>query len=103
MERTSEAILALKPVTFHYKDADTKKAENTPQFGLIAEDVAEAKDLGAILSDPRRPAPTRSPRHKDVVLNPKLTSCKSTVAKPAQTNRDSHRPAAKSRQHKSKK
>jgi hypothetical protein len=41
MDQTSEAILALKPVTFHYKNADTKKAENTPQFGLIAEDVAE--------------------------------------------------------------
>jgi hypothetical protein len=39
--QTSEAILALKPVTFHYKNQDTKKAENTPQFGLIAEDVAE--------------------------------------------------------------
>jgi hypothetical protein len=32
----SEAILALKPVTFHYK-SDTK---GTPQFGLIAEEVA---------------------------------------------------------------
>jgi hypothetical protein len=42
MDQTSEAILALKPVTFHYKNQDTKKAENTPQFGLIAEDVAEA-------------------------------------------------------------
>jgi hypothetical protein len=42
MDQTSEAILALKPVTFHYKKQDTKKAENTPQFGLIAEDVAEA-------------------------------------------------------------
>jgi hypothetical protein len=41
MDQTSEAILALKPVTFHYKNLDTKKAENTPQFGLIAEDVAE--------------------------------------------------------------
>ena len=41
MDQTSEAILALKPVTFHYKNQDTKKAENTPQFGLIAEDVAE--------------------------------------------------------------
>jgi hypothetical protein len=41
MDQTSEVILALKPVTFHYKKADTKKAENTPQFGLIAEDVAE--------------------------------------------------------------
>jgi uncharacterized coiled-coil protein SlyX len=41
MAQTSEAILALKPVTFHYKNADTKKAGDTPQFGLIAEDVAE--------------------------------------------------------------
>jgi hypothetical protein len=41
IDQTSEAILALKPVTFHYKNQDTKKAENTPQFGLIAEDVAE--------------------------------------------------------------
>jgi len=37
MDKTSEAILALKPVTFHYK-SDTK---DTPQFGLIAEDVAK--------------------------------------------------------------
>jgi hypothetical protein len=36
MDKVSEAILALKPVTFHYK-SDTK---DTPQFGLIAEDVA---------------------------------------------------------------
>ena len=37
MNSTSEAILALKPVTFHYKSDNT----NTPQFGLIAEEVAE--------------------------------------------------------------
>jgi len=37
MDQASEAILALKPVTFHYKSDDT----STPQFGLIAEDVAE--------------------------------------------------------------
>ena len=36
MDKASEAILALKPVTFHYKTDGT----NTPQFGLIAEDVA---------------------------------------------------------------
>jgi hypothetical protein len=36
MDQTSEAILALKPVTFHYKNDNT----DTPQFGLIAEDVA---------------------------------------------------------------
>jgi predicted ribosome quality control (RQC) complex YloA/Tae2 family protein len=37
MNKSSEAILALKPVTFHYKSDST----NTPQFGLVAEDVAE--------------------------------------------------------------
>ena len=38
MEDASEAILALKPVTFHYKSDQS----NTPQFGLIAEEVAKA-------------------------------------------------------------
>src|SRR6266480_4145623 len=37
MDSVSESILALKPVTFHYKS----DATSTPQFGLIAEEVAE--------------------------------------------------------------
>jgi len=37
IDKASETILALKPVTFHYKSDNT----NTPQFGLIAEEVAE--------------------------------------------------------------
>ena len=37
MDQASEAILALKPVMFQYKSDNT----NTPQFGLIAEEVAE--------------------------------------------------------------
>jgi uncharacterized coiled-coil protein SlyX len=37
METTSESILALKPVTFHYRSDNTA----TPQFGLIAEEVAD--------------------------------------------------------------
>jgi len=37
MDQASEAILALKPVTFHYKNDNT----GTPQFGLIAEEVAD--------------------------------------------------------------
>jgi len=37
MEQASHAILALKPVTFHYKKDNT----STPQFGLVAEDVAK--------------------------------------------------------------
>jgi hypothetical protein len=37
MDQTSEAILALKPVTFHYKSDKT----NRPEFGLVAEEVAK--------------------------------------------------------------
>jgi len=37
MDKSSEPILALKPVTFHYKS----DAKGTPQFGLVAEEVAE--------------------------------------------------------------
>jgi hypothetical protein len=36
MDKASEAILALKPVTFQYKSEET----NRPEFGLIAEEVA---------------------------------------------------------------
>jgi Chaperone of endosialidase len=37
MDKTSEAILALKPVTFHYKKEIDP--EGTPEFGLVAEQV----------------------------------------------------------------
>ena len=37
MDKESVPVLALKPVTFHYK-SDSK---GTPQFGLIAEEVAK--------------------------------------------------------------
>ena len=37
IDKTSEAILALNPVTFHYKSDKL----GTPQFGLIAEEVAK--------------------------------------------------------------
>jgi len=46
MEKASEAILSLRPVTFHYKS----DAKGIPQFGLIAEEVAKVNpDL--VLSD----------------------------------------------------
>jgi Chaperone of endosialidase len=45
MDQASEAILKLKPVTFHYKERDVKN-DLTPQFGLIAEDVEQVnRDL----------------------------------------------------------
>ena len=37
MDKASESLLALKPVTFHYKSDNT----STPQFSLIAEEVAD--------------------------------------------------------------
>jgi hypothetical protein len=37
MDKTSEAILALRPVSFQYKS----DGKGTPQFGLIAEEVAK--------------------------------------------------------------
>jgi trimeric autotransporter adhesin len=39
MDKASEAILALKPVTFHYKHE--LDPEGIPQFGLVAEQVAK--------------------------------------------------------------
>jgi hypothetical protein len=46
MDQTSEAVLALKPVTFQYK-SDKK---GTPQFGLVAEDV-EAVNPDLVVRD----------------------------------------------------
>jgi Chaperone of endosialidase len=40
MDNVSEAILALKPVTFRYNNDST----NTPWYGLIAEDVAKVSE-----------------------------------------------------------
>src|SRR5207249_5339598 len=37
MDKTSEAILALKPVTFRYKEE--LDPDKIPQFGLVAEEV----------------------------------------------------------------
>ena len=39
MDKASEAILSLRPVTFRYKSEPAK--DKTPQFGLIAEEVAK--------------------------------------------------------------
>jgi hypothetical protein len=46
MDKASEVILSLRPVTFHYR-SDTM---NTPQFGLVAEEVARM-DPALVLTD----------------------------------------------------
>jgi uncharacterized coiled-coil protein SlyX len=69
MEQASEAILALKPVTFHYKDQDTKKAGDTPQFGLIAEDVAEVNPDLVVYEDNGQPLSVRYDAVNAMLLN----------------------------------
>jgi Chaperone of endosialidase len=46
MDASSEALLSLRPVTFHYKN----DSGNTPQFGLIAEEVAQVNP-GLVVRD----------------------------------------------------
>jgi hypothetical protein len=69
MDQTSEAILALKPVTFHYKEQDTRKAESTPQFGLIAEDVAEVNPDLVVRDKEGRPYTVRYNAVNAMLLN----------------------------------
>src|SRR5882762_12006640 len=46
MDKASEIILSLRPVTFHYKS----DAKETPQCGLVAEEVARVNP-GLVLPD----------------------------------------------------
>ena len=50
IDKTSEAILSLRPVTFRYKKQFD--SDRTPQFGLIAEEVAKV-DSSLVLRDER--------------------------------------------------
>ena len=67
MDNTSEAILALKPVTFRYKkEIDSK---SIPQFGLVAEEV-EKVNPDLVVRDAN-----------GAVLHRALRSCERDVAK----------------------
>jgi Chaperone of endosialidase len=65
MEDASEAILALKPVTFHYNN----DAKNTPCFGLIAEDVAELDPSLVIRDQNGEPLSVRYDQINAMLLN----------------------------------
>jgi hypothetical protein len=65
MDQTSESILALKPVTFHYKTDNA----NTPQFGLIAEEVAEVNPDLVIRDKERKPYTVRYDAVNAMLLN----------------------------------
>jgi endosialidase-like protein len=65
MNRASEAILALEPVTFHYKNDQT----STPQFGLIAEDVAKVNPDLVVHDKEGKPYSVRYDQVNAMVLN----------------------------------
>jgi hypothetical protein len=67
MDKASEAILALKPVTFRYKKEVEPNA--AIQFGLIAEEVAEVSPDLVILDRARKPESVRYEAINAMLLN----------------------------------
>jgi len=65
MENASEAILALKPVSFHYNS----DAKNTPCFGLIAEEVAAVNPDLVIRDKEGEPMTVRYDQINAMLLN----------------------------------
>jgi hypothetical protein len=65
MEKASEAILSLRPVTFHYK-TDTKAM---PQFGLVAEEVAKVNPALVLPDKEGKPYTVRYDQVNAMLLN----------------------------------
>jgi hypothetical protein len=65
MQRTSEAILSLRPVTFHYK---TDRVD-APQFGLIAEEVAKVNPALVLFDKEGKPYTVRYDAVNVMLLN----------------------------------
>ena len=67
MDKASEAILALKPVTFCYKNEIDPEA--TPQFGLVAEDVEKVNPDLVVRDDQGKPFTVRYEAVNAMLLN----------------------------------
>ena len=65
MDKASEVILSLRPVTFHYKT----DAEGTPQFGLIAEEVAKVNPALVLPDKEGKPYTVRYDAVNAMLLN----------------------------------
>jgi len=65
MDKTSEAILALKPVIFHYKTDRQRR----PQFGLIAEEVAKVNPDLIVRDKEGKPYTVRYDQVNAMLLN----------------------------------
>ncbi len=67
MDKTSEAILALKPVTFRYKKEID--AAGTSQFGLVAEDVQKVNPDLVVRDKEGKPYSVRYDQVNSMLLN----------------------------------
>ena len=65
MDKASEAIFSLKPVTFHYKNDKT----NISQFGLIAEEVAKVNPALIAVDKEGKPYSVRYQQINVMLLN----------------------------------
>jgi len=65
MQKASESILSLRPVTFHYKTDTT----DTPQFGLIAEEVAKVNPALVLPDKEGKPFTVRYDAVNAMLLN----------------------------------
>jgi len=67
MEQASEAVFALKPVSFHYKeDIDPR---GTPQLGLVAEDVEKVNPDLIVRDKEGKPYSVRYDQVNAMLLN----------------------------------
>ena len=67
MDKSSEAILALRPISFHYKkELDPK---GVPQFGLVAEEVAKVNPDLVVADDQGKPFTVRYEEINVMLLN----------------------------------
>jgi trimeric autotransporter adhesin len=67
MDKVSEAILALKPVIFHYKKE--LDPDRTPQFGLVAEEVARVNPDLVVTDKQGKPFTVRYDEVNAMLLN----------------------------------
>jgi hypothetical protein len=87
MDKVSAAILALKPVTFHYK----RDKKDTPQFGLIAEKLAAVNPDLVVRDKEGKPYSVRYDQVNAMLLNEflkehrKVEKLEATVADLAET------------------
>ena len=89
MERASEALFALKPVTFHYKKEIDPAG--TPQLGLVAEDVEKVNPDLVVRDKEGKPYSVRYDQVNAMVLNEFLKEHRAFVEEQRQVEQQDRR------------